>query len=141
VTKRKKPLITFWCLAFLRNNSGSISYGKPISRIYPHNQALTPSWCGGERRLSSLHDCSGEDLTPWSSWALGHCGNIETAVFDGIAPSLVAGLAQADEDRKMWELAGAKGISFLMAQLSGGEGFRTGSFFSEKNWCVCKSGG
>jgi hypothetical protein len=38
-------------------------------------------------------------------------------VFDGIAPNLVACLSQADEERKMWELDGAKGISFLMAQL------------------------
>jgi hypothetical protein len=38
-------------------------------------------------------------------------------VFDGAAPCWVACLAQADEERRMWELARAKGISFLMAQL------------------------
>jgi hypothetical protein len=36
-------------------------------------------------------------------------------VFDGVAPNLDACLAQADEERKVWELAGAKGISFLLA--------------------------
>jgi hypothetical protein len=34
-------------------------------------------------------------------------------------PNLAVGLAQAAEDRKMWELARAKGVPFLMAQLSG----------------------
>jgi hypothetical protein len=38
-------------------------------------------------------------------------------VFDGVAPNMAACLTQADEERRVWELAGAKGISFLMAQL------------------------
>jgi hypothetical protein len=29
-------------------------------------------------------------------------------------PNLAVGLAQAAEERKMWELAGAKGVSFLI---------------------------
>jgi hypothetical protein len=40
-------------------------------------------------------------------------------VFDGAAPSLTACLAQAEDERELWELAGAKGISFLVAQLPG----------------------
>jgi hypothetical protein len=40
-------------------------------------------------------------------------------VFDGMAPNLVAALAQAEEETKVWELAGAKGISSLYAQLPG----------------------
>jgi hypothetical protein len=40
-------------------------------------------------------------------------------VFDGASPSLVAALRQAEEERAIWELAGAKGINFLMAQLQG----------------------
>jgi hypothetical protein len=38
-------------------------------------------------------------------------------VFDGAAPSLVAALAQAVEERCMWKLAGAIGLSSLMASL------------------------
>jgi hypothetical protein len=38
-------------------------------------------------------------------------------VFDGAAPSLAACLAQAEDERRLWEPAGAKGISFLVAQL------------------------
>jgi hypothetical protein len=41
-------------------------------------------------------------------------------VFDGISPSLAAALSQAEEEKKTWELVGAKGISFLVAQLPGG---------------------
>jgi hypothetical protein len=39
--------------------------------------------------------------------------------FDGIAPSLAAAMAQAEEEKRAWELAGAKGISFLVAQVPG----------------------
>jgi hypothetical protein len=38
-------------------------------------------------------------------------------ILDGAAPSLAAALSQADEERSVWEMAGAKGISSLMAQL------------------------
>jgi hypothetical protein len=38
-------------------------------------------------------------------------------VFYGIAPNLVAVVSQADEGRRFWELAGARGISHLIAQL------------------------
>jgi hypothetical protein len=36
---------------------------------------------------------------------------------DGAAPRLAAALSQADEEISVWEMAGAKGISFLTAQL------------------------
>jgi hypothetical protein len=44
---------------------------------------------------------------------------MEINVFDGAAPSLAACLAQAEDERRLWEPAGAKGISFLVAQLPG----------------------
>jgi hypothetical protein len=48
-------------------------------------------------------------LSAWILWKhQNHC------IFDGMEPSLVSALAQADEERKMWKLAGAKEISFLM---------------------------
>jgi hypothetical protein len=37
-------------------------------------------------------------------------------VFDGVAPSLVAALSLANDERSAWKMAGAKRISFLMAQ-------------------------
>jgi hypothetical protein len=40
-------------------------------------------------------------------------------VFDGASSNLVATLSQAKEERVVWELAGAKGITFFMAQLQG----------------------
>jgi hypothetical protein len=39
--------------------------------------------------------------------------------FDGMAPNFAAAPAQAEEETKVWELAGAKGISSLDAQLPG----------------------
>ena len=40
-------------------------------------------------------------------------------VFDGKAPSVAAALAHAGDECQIWELAGAKGISFLTAPLPG----------------------
>jgi hypothetical protein len=40
-------------------------------------------------------------------------------MFNGAAPSLAAAITQADVERSVWEMAGAKGIKFLMAQLPG----------------------
>jgi hypothetical protein len=39
------------------------------------------------------------------------------AVFDGGAPNLPLLLEQVDEERRRWEIAGAKGLSFLAAGL------------------------
>jgi hypothetical protein len=51
-------------------------------------------------------------LGAWTIWK-----HRNRCVFDGIAPNLDACLAQADEKRKVWDLAGANSISLLMAQL------------------------
>jgi hypothetical protein len=51
-------------------------------------------------------------LGAWTLWKHRNC-----CVFYGIAPNIVAAVSQADEERKMWELAGARGITYLMAQL------------------------
>jgi hypothetical protein len=45
---------------------------------------------------------------------------LEPLCFYAMTPNLATGLAQAAEERKMWELAGAERVSFLMVQLSGG---------------------
>jgi hypothetical protein len=37
--------------------------------------------------------------------------------FYGIGPNMITAVLQADEERKVWELAGASEISHLMAQL------------------------
>jgi hypothetical protein len=53
-------------------------------------------------------------LGAWTIWKYRN-----QCAFDGAAPSLAACLAQAEDERGLWELAGAKGISFLVAQLPG----------------------
>jgi hypothetical protein len=49
---------------------------------------------------------------------LGYYGNIGIGLFDGTAPSLADALTQTGEERWLWELARAIGISSLMAPLS-----------------------
>jgi hypothetical protein len=41
-------------------------------------------------------------------------------VFDGQTPCLPSILRQADDERRLWALAGAKGLSFLAASLTNG---------------------
>jgi hypothetical protein len=53
-------------------------------------------------------------LGAWTLWK-----HRNRCVFDGIAPSLAATISQAEEEKRAWELAGAKGITFLVAQLPG----------------------
>jgi hypothetical protein len=53
-------------------------------------------------------------LVAWTLWK-----HHNRCVFDGIAPSLTATISQAEEEKRTWELAGAKRISFLVAQLTG----------------------
>jgi hypothetical protein len=53
-------------------------------------------------------------LGAWTLWQ-----HRNRCVFDGIVPSLVATISQAEEEKRAWELAGAKGISFFVAQLPG----------------------
>ena len=40
-------------------------------------------------------------------------------VFDGAAPSLAGALILASEDRRLWSMAGARGLSFLTVLLPG----------------------
>ncbi|GJN13324.1 hypothetical protein PR202_gb00016 [Eleusine coracana subsp. coracana] len=49
------------------------------------------------------------------AWVLWNHRN--RCVFDRISPILPAILVQAEEERYLWELAGAKGVSFLTAPL------------------------
>jgi hypothetical protein len=51
-------------------------------------------------------------LGAWTLWK-----HQNRCVFYGIAPNLVVAVPQADEERRFWELAGARGISHLMVQL------------------------
>jgi hypothetical protein len=51
-------------------------------------------------------------LGAWTLWK-----HRNRCVFDVIAPNLITTMSQADEERRLWELAGARGISHLIAHL------------------------
>ena len=53
-------------------------------------------------------------LGAWTIW-----NHRNGCVFDGAAPSLAGALILADEERRLWSMAGARGLSFLTALLSG----------------------
>jgi hypothetical protein len=58
-----------------------------------------------------------EFLNYFGVWMLWKHQN--RCVFDGIAQNMAMAVTQAEEERKVWELAGAKGTSSLMEQLPG----------------------
>jgi hypothetical protein len=69
---------------------------------------------GGEQKVTGT-DKKGlnslVNLGAWTLWKHRH-----RCVFDGAAPCMAAAMMQAEE-RMMWELAGARGITYLTAQL------------------------
>jgi hypothetical protein len=70
-------------------------------------------------RLNGIARKGFNSLVTLGAWTLWKHRN--RCVFDGIGPNLPAALAQAGEERRMWELAGAKAISALSAALPGGQ--------------------
>jgi hypothetical protein len=52
-------------------------------------------------------------LGAWILW-----NHQDRIVFDRLSPSVSAALCQAREERQLWEMAGAKGLSFLAATKS-----------------------
>jgi hypothetical protein len=56
---------------------------------------------------------SGMVSIPLLFWVLWNHRNI--CVFDGISPSIAAVITHVEEERRIWEFSGAKGLSFLAA--------------------------
>ena len=54
-------------------------------------------------------------LGAWTLWR-----HRDSCVFDGAAPSVASALAVAEDDRRSWSLAGARGLSLLDALALGG---------------------
>ena len=54
-------------------------------------------------------------LRVWTLWT-----HRNRCVFDGAAPSVAGALAVAEDDRRSWSLAGARGLSLLDALAPGG---------------------
>jgi hypothetical protein len=75
------------------------------------------SFMGWWRKIDeeSLGSVQNDHFGAWTLWK-----HYNRCIFNGIAPSLAVVLSQAEEEKKTWELARAKGISFLVAHLSGG---------------------
>jgi hypothetical protein len=53
-------------------------------------------------------------LGAWTIW-----NHRNGCVFDGAAPNLAGALIAAGEERRLWSMAGARGLSFLTALLPG----------------------
>jgi hypothetical protein len=89
-----------------------------------HLQMLTPQpdvssflewWREANERAPGQIKAWLNSLVILGAWTLWKHRN--RCVFDGGAPSMAATLTQDEEERKRWELAGARGITYLIAQL------------------------
>jgi hypothetical protein len=70
------------------------------------------------------HPCNYFHVQRCKNWFKFHAivteytiGSIGIVIFDAAAPSLVVALSQAGEERLLWEMAGARGVSSLMVPL------------------------
>jgi hypothetical protein len=91
---------------------GSRSCSRLIYKLSPRNQRVHAFWYGGKEQMIVLGEQQGEASIHSLFWELG------IGVFEGAAPGLAVALTQAGEERCMWELAGARGLSSLTASLT-----------------------
>jgi hypothetical protein len=91
-----------------------------------HLQDLTPQmdtisfsewWRKANERVLGSGKKGLNSLVILGAWPLWKHHN--RCVFGGASPNLATALCQAEEERVVWDLAEAKGITFLMAQLQG----------------------
>jgi hypothetical protein len=74
-------------------------------------------WCERELgQVTGLRKKGLDSLLSLGAWLIWNHRN--RVVFDGVAPSLSLLLQTAHEEREKWQVAGAKGLSFLAALLS-----------------------
>jgi hypothetical protein len=71
-------------------------------------------WRNAHERSTRLFQKGFSSLVALGAWTLWKHRN--RCVFDGATPCMAAAMTQAEEERKVWELAGARGVSYLMAQ-------------------------
>ena len=99
----------------LQENSGSASFLGWDSKPFPRSPQKYPhSWW--ERVNSAASDMARKginSLVILGAWTLWRHRN--SCVFDGAAPSVAGALAVAEDDRRSWSLAGARGLSLLDA--------------------------
>jgi hypothetical protein len=88
-----------------------------LQELAPQSDAISFMgwWWKTNERPSGLIKKGFNSLFILGAWTLWKHQN--RCVFYGIAPTMAAAMTQAVEERKMWKLAGARGITYLMAQI------------------------
>jgi hypothetical protein len=71
-------------------------------------------WRSAHERSTRLIQKGFNSLVVLGAWMLWKHRN--RCVFDGVAPCMAVAMTQAEEERKVWELAGARGVAYLTAQ-------------------------
>jgi hypothetical protein len=88
-----------------------------------HIQQLAPQlgatsfmdwWRSAHERSTRLIQKGSNSLVVLGAWMLWKHRN--RCVFDGVAPCMAVAMTQAEEERKVWKLAGARGVAYLTAQ-------------------------
>ena len=116
VTKQQKPLIISLFSVSSQENSGSVSCHKLACNPSPLSPLISHFFDWWDRVSSATSDIILQGINSliilgaWTVWT-----HRNSCVFDGAAPDIARALIIAGEERKLWSMAGARGISLLTA--------------------------
>jgi hypothetical protein len=116
VTKHQRWLILSLLDAPLQGNFGFDSSHKLAYKLSPPSLQILLFMTGGEGFSSDrngllLHGLNSLIfLEAWTIWTQQN-----RCLFDGVVPDMARVLALSSEERKLWSIVGARGISFLIS--------------------------
>ena len=114
VIKRRKPSIIFLCLVSSLGSSGSLyskHFGIHLFSPQPTDSSFDLWWERSSNVTAELTKKGFNSVVILGAWTLWNHRN--SCVFDGAASNLAAALGFALEERRLWALAGARGLSLL----------------------------
>jgi len=118
IRHQSRLTISLWA-APLQGNSGFISFSQVGLRTFSPQFSDTSFFDWWERASNDISGCllqGFNSLTILGAWTIWTQRN--RCVFDGASPDVARALTLASEERKLWSMSGAQGISFLIAPTS-----------------------
>jgi hypothetical protein len=108
-----KLWITFWFPVFSREILMLHQFRLHSLAPIPGTNYFMGWWEKVDKSSGDLATRGLNSLIALGAWILWNHQN--RIIFDGLSPSISTALRQAREEQQLWEMAGAKGLSFLAA--------------------------